>query len=283
MSRAEPRRSSIFQGPSTTPSEGLIFRTSLTESAGSVQVERGIPFIPATPVTEPVAMEVPPAPRKMQVGGEVREELARIEGEREGLVAPPPTPKTGFLPIVQPSLSASEGYSETLQVIPESIQVPVQVRPPLPKTYLIACDMNKDQPQFIKEMVQWTIQTLLNPEDLVKILISGELQGPETKEGYISDIITNESFSQDKEKVVGKYPLLTEMVETSGLLNHQFQIEIRRSESLGWSLRSEFQWPHVNEQMIVIVPSYQHSGHIGESFDGFILKAAPCPVVEFKQ
>lgn len=224
-----------------------------------------------------------------------QEEQASIQGSTEGLVAPPSTPTSGFLPMVQSTLeppspqplsvstatqapTSEAAYSETLEVIPEAIQAPLvtEITPKVPKTYLIPWDMNA-APEYLFEIVQWILRTVFEPDDYVKILISGELQGEETREGEISHLIGNEVFTKNKKQLQAQFPLLVQVIETSGLEKVPFQIEIRRNESLGWSLRSEFQWPHMQEQLVVVVPSLgpEHPG-----FEQFVLSVAPCPVIE---
>lgn len=192
---------SIFvRAPSIEIRTGTIFK-SRRESGGPVHVERIVPVpygAPEVAVTN-VALEI-------------REELAGIQGSSEGLVAPPSTPKagptTGFLPIVQApaetfSISVAsqrptseEGYSETLEVLPA-----MMVQPPPPsampvtstRTYLVPWHVNAD-PEVLARMLNWVLQTLVLPDDSVKLLISGELPGIEAVEGYISHLITNDYY-----------------------------------------------------------------------------------------
>lgn len=149
---------------------------------------------------------------RRESGGPAHLELAGIQGSSEGLVAPPSTPKagptTGFLPIVQApaetfSISVAsqrptseEGYSETLEVLPA-----MMVQPPPPsampvtstRTYLVPWHVNAD-PEVLARMLNWVLQTLVLPDDSVKLLISGELPGIEAVEGYISHLITNDYY-----------------------------------------------------------------------------------------
>lgn len=236
--------------------------------------------------------------RASEPGPEVttpREEQAGIQGSVEGLVAPPTTPTSGFLPMVQPVLqmpsppqlsvstatqapTSESAYSENLDVIPEAIQAPAvsEMVPKLPKTYLIPWDMNAP-PYDLSKIVRWILETVYRPEDYVKILISGELPGEETREGEISHLFGNDIYDRNRSELRSQFPLLSQMIEMTGLDKIPFQIEIRRGESLGWSLRSEFQWPHVNEQLVVVVPSH---GAQNPTFEQFVLGAAPCSVIE---
>jgi hypothetical protein len=140
--------------------------------------------------------------------------------------------------------------------------------------------MYEDQELLIR-IVNWTITEVLGPMDSIKVLISGELQGDNSFEGEVVLLFGNERFQAEREQLRQQYPNLVVMIEQSGLERIPFQVEVRRGETLGWSMRSEFQWPHVNEQLMVVVPSHYKQRWPETSFESFILEAAPCPVVEF--
>lgn len=276
----EPRVSSIFGGVPRPAAGGKIFKLS---EPGPLPGEN---------------IQTPPSSTITEYGQEIREQLARIEGDSEGLVAPPPTPTTSFIPIVQqPSIitgtptkvpvsvpGETSAYSETLKIQPE-IQVPLKTS--LPKTYLIPWHMS-DDPGPLQNCLHWLLQTVHQHGDLIKILISGEVEGGVTMEGYIDMLITDMSYLKDKEQLRQIYPTLVQIIEQSGLEAEaskgscQFQIEIRRKESLSWSLRSEFQWPHVEEQLIVVAVSHLNEPPGKRPYEEFILKAAPCQVIDYK-
>lgn len=262
---SSPSRSQIFRSKPDVSGGGIIFK-----SAGS---------------SGPVAVE------KVQSGMALREEMANISGETEGLVAPPSTPTTGFLPIVQrpaelaalstATQGTSSEFSERLELVPEAMQAPpVQEMPPKPKTFLLPWSMYDDPDQLIN-IVAWTINEAMGPIDSIKILITGELQGEESFEGEIALLFGNDLFNAERDQLSQQYPNLVNMIEQSGLTKVPFQVEVRRGETLGWSMRSEFQWPHVNEQLMVVVPSHYQQRWPQQSFESFILRAAPCPVIEF--
>jgi len=214
------------------------------------------------------------------------------------LVAPPPTPTTSFIPIVQqPPINAgtptkypvpeeTSAYSEALQIEPE-VSVPLQTARSLPKTYLIPWHMS-DDPGPLQNCLHWLLQTVHQRGDMIKILISGEVEGGFTMEGYIGMLITDMSYLKEKEQLRRIYPTLIQIIEQSGLEAEasqgscQFQIEIRRNESLSWSIRSEFQWPHVEEQLVVVAVSHLNEPPGQRPYEEFILKAAPCQVIDYK-
>ena len=76
------------------------------------------------------------------------------------------------------------------------------------------------------------------------------------------------------------------MVENTGLAKIPFQIEIRRNESLAWSIRTELQWPHANDQVVVVVPTsvyeYEENPGPARTYEELVLRSAPCTVVQFK-
>jgi hypothetical protein len=189
-----------------------------------------------------------------------------------------PSPQALSVSTATQAPTSESGYSETLEVVPETIQAPMvaEIVSKVRKTYLVPWDMNAP-PECLSQVVRWLLENIFSPGEYIKILISGELKGEETREGEISHMIGNDVFSKNKNQLQAQFPLLVQMVESTGLDKVPFQIEIRRGESLSWSLRSEFQWPHMHEQLTVVVPSL---GPEQRGFEQFVLSMAPCPVIE---
>lgn len=264
---ATPLQMSPLSSSSSAPMEtrklGPIFRSGFGETPGEET-----PSIPIEFTQEATAMPMTPPTQ-------ISEEL-------------PSSPATTILPIVQPSPPMAP--SEELAI---PISVPKVPIVPTGKTYLIPWHIQSPTEE-LQVLLKWLLETLVNVgEDRVRLLISGEVAGKETLNGFTAYFLTNNDFaSKDQlEHWQKTFPHLMDTIQSSGLLQIPFQIEIRQGESLGWSLRSELSWPHVVESMVVVVPSHWQKFKENREYDPAaepltfeeeVLQLAQCPVIQFK-